>query len=354
MKKRILILVVLLIIAGGIYWFASKSNSADQNGHIKLYGNVDIRQVNLAFQVTGQIEKIDVQEGASVKAGQKLACVDKTRYQAQLDLAQEQVNSLEAQLDKMLAGNRPEDIAQAKNRYLAAKAEAEQAAKSYQRLKTLLPKKLASQDDVDIASSKADATRHNEIAAENAWIVAKLGARKEDIAQVRAQIAQAEAQVTLAQKNLTDANLISPVDGIIRDRILEPGDIAQPQQTVMTLALQNPKWIRAYVSENQLGKVKIGLPATITTDSYPNKVYHGWVGYLSPVAEFTPKTVQTEDLRTQLVYQVRIYTCDTAGELRLGMPATVTIDPHDKPLKEPTCSAGTVEQSDEMNDFGPK
>lgn len=271
-----------------------------------------------------------------------------------MNLAQAQVASLQAQLDKMLAGNRPEEIAQAQNRYLASKAEAEQAAKTYQRLKTLLPKKLASEDDVDLAQTKADAARHTEVAAKNAWIVAKLGARKEDIAQVKAQIAQAEAQVTLAQKNLTDANLISPVDGIIRDRILEPGDIAQPQQTVMTLALQNPKWIRAYVSENQLGKVKIGLPATITTDSYPNKVYHGWVGYLSPVAEFTPKTVQTEDLRTQLVYQVRIYTCDTAGELRLGMPATVTIDPHDKPLKEPTCSAGTVEQSDEMNDFGPK
>lgn len=341
MKKRILLLVVLIIIVAGVYWFVSKTSSSETNGSIKLYGNVDIRQVNLAFQVTGQIEKIDVQEGSSVKAGQKLACIDKTRYKAQLDLAQEQVNSLQAQLDKMLAGNRPEDIAQAKNRYLGAKAEAEQAQKSYKRLNSLLPKKMASQDDVDIASTKADAARHNEIAAKNAWIVAKLGARKEDIAQLRAQIAQAEAQVTLAQKNLTDASLISPVDGIIRDRVLETGDIAQPMQTVMTLALQNPKWVRAYVSEKQLGLVKLGLPATITTDSYPGKVYRGWVGYLSPVAEFTPKTVQTDDLRTQLVYQVRIYTCDTSGELRLGMPATVHINPNGTPLKEPTCSVKT-------------
>ncbi|WP_024851915.1 efflux RND transporter periplasmic adaptor subunit [Hydrogenovibrio kuenenii] len=349
MKKRILLLVILIIVSASAYWFVTKTSSSETNGSIKLYGNVDIRQVNLAFQVTGQIEKIDVQEGSRVKAGQKLACVDKTRYKAQLDLAQEQVNSLQAQLDKMLAGNRPEEIAQAKNRYLGAKAEAEQAQKSYQRLNSLLPKKMASQDDVDIASTKADAARHNEIAAKNAWIVAKLGARKEDIAQVRAQIAQAQAQVALAQKNFTDANLISPVDGVIRDRVLEPGDIAQPMQTVMTLALQNPKWVRAYVSEKQLGHVKLGLPATITTDSYPGKVYQGWVGYLSPVAEFTPKTVQTDDLRTQLVYQVRIYTCDTSGELRLGMPATVHINPHSTPLKEPTCSVKTQDTSTEAD-----
>lgn len=347
MKKRILLLVILIVVSVLAYWFVSHSRSSEKNGEIKLYGNVDIRQVNLAFQVAGQIEKIDVQEGSRVKAGQKLACIDKTRYKAQMDLATEQVNALQAQLDKMLAGNRPEEIAQAKNRYLAAKAEAEQAQKTYQRLKTLLPKKLASQDDVDLAASKADATRHNEVAAKNTWEVVKLGARKEDIAQVRAQIAQAQAQVTIAKKNFTDANLISPVDGIIRDRVLEAGDIAQPQQTVMTLALQSPKWVRAYVSEKQLGKVKLGLPATITTDSYPGKVYKGWVGYLSPVAEFTPKTVQTEDLRTQLVYQVRIYTCDTSGELRLGMPATVTINEHGSPLKDPKCAVDTIPQTDD-------
>lgn len=349
MKKRIVIVLVLLLGIGGGYWYMSDSHSHQDNGKIKLYGNVDIRQVNLAFQVSGQIEKIGVQEGSSVKAGQQLACVDKTRYQAQLDLAQGQMNALQAQLDKMLAGNRPEDIDQAKNRYLASKAEAEQAAKTYRRLKTLLPKKLASQDDVDLAQAKANAASHTEAAAKNAWVVAKLGARKEDIAQVKAQIAQAQAQVTLAQKNLTDAELISPVNGIIRDRVLEPGDIAQPQQTVMTLALQNPKWVRAYVSEKQLGKVKLGLPATITTDSYPNKTYKGWVGYLSPVAEFTPKTVQTEDLRTQLVYQVRIYTCDTSGELRLGMPATVQINTRTAPLKEPTCSTVSASASENGN-----
>ncbi|MDX1795396.1 MAG: efflux RND transporter periplasmic adaptor subunit [Hydrogenovibrio sp.] len=335
MIKKLLVLVIL--IGGGItlYWWQSpKATSSDQ---IELFGNVDLKQVNLAFQVSGQIETMGAHEGSFVKAGQKLACVQKTRYSAEVAGAKAQVAGLQAQLDKLIAGNRPEEIEQAKSHYQAARIEAEQAQKSFKRLQSLLSRHLTSQDDVDLARTKADAARYEQTAAYNAWQVAKLGARDEDIRQLKAQLEQAKAQLTIAEKNLTDTDLIAPVDGTIRNRVLEPGDMASPQQTVMTLALKSPKWVRAYLSEDQLGKVKLGMSARISTDSYPGKTYSGWVGYISPVAEFTPKSVQTADLRTQLVYQVRVFLCDASDEMRLGMPATVHIQLQEKPTGELKC-----------------
>ncbi|HHH35906.1 MAG TPA: HlyD family efflux transporter periplasmic adaptor subunit, partial [Gammaproteobacteria bacterium] len=127
-----------------------------------------------------------------------------------------------------------------------------------------------------------------------------------------------------------DAFLKAPAAGVIRNRILQPGDMASPQSPVLTLALTTPVWVRAYLPESDLGRVAPGMRAWILTDSYPEKRYKGWVGYISPTAEFTPKNVETPELRTRLVYQVRVFACNPEGELRLGMPATVVI-PLDQP-----------------------
>ncbi|MHB1099007.1 MAG: efflux RND transporter periplasmic adaptor subunit, partial [Burkholderiales bacterium] len=134
-----------------------------------------------------------------------------------------------------------------------------------------------------------------------------------------------QAGLSLATIDLGDASLYAPSDGIIRDRILEPGDMASPQKPVYTLALTNPVWVRTYVPESDLGRLKLGMAAQVETDSHPGRKYQGWVGYISPSAEFTPKSVETAELRTSLSYQVRIFVCNPLNELRLGMPATVTI-----------------------------
>jgi len=155
-----------------------------------------------------------------------------------------------------------------------------------------------------------------------------------------AELKASEAELAVARQRLADATLYAPADGIIRDRILEPGDMATPATPVYTLALLDPVWIRTYVPEPILGKVAPGMRAEVRTDSYPAKVYSGWIGYISPSAEFTPKTVQTPELRTRLVYQMRVYTCDPNNELRLGMPATVSISlaqPRGKNLENNTC-----------------
>jgi HlyD family secretion protein len=152
------------------------------------------------------------------------------------------------------------------------------------------------------------------------------GPRAEDIAAARGAVQALEAGLVKAQKDLTDTRLMSPAAGVIRSRVLEPGDIAGPTRPVYTLAKLDPVWIRAYLPENRLGQVREGMIATISTDSYPDNRYPGWVGYISPSAEFTPKNVQTPTLRTRLVYQVWVYACNPSRELRLGMPATVEIE----------------------------
>jgi membrane fusion protein PltH len=125
------------------------------------------------------------------------------------------------------------------------------------------------------------------------------------------------------RQQLADAQLVAPVDAVVRTRVMEPGEMASPQKPVFTLAITDPKWVRAYVSEPDLGKVHSGAAASVMVDSFPDRRFDGWIGFISPVAEFTPKSVQTEELRTSLVYEVRVFVKDPSDELRLGMPATV-------------------------------
>jgi HlyD family secretion protein len=165
--------------------------------------------------------------------------------------------------------------------------------------------------------------------------LAVLGPRKEDIAEAEARLQADEAQLALLRQQLSDAQLAAPMDAVVRTRILEPGDMASPQKPVFSLAITDPKWVRAYVSEPDLGKVHPGMAASVAVDSFPDRRFDGWVGFISPVAEFTPKTVQTEELRTSLVYELRVFVKDPADELRLGMPATVYLPLEDKQKSRP-------------------
>jgi HlyD family secretion protein len=152
------------------------------------------------------------------------------------------------------------------------------------------------------------------------------GPRREDIAAAEHQLEALMAELKLLHIRLADRTLSAPVAGIIQSRVLEPGEMAGPSHPVLTLAITDPKWVRAYVPEPELGALHLGMPARVSSDSLPDTSVDGWVGYISPVAEFTPRTVQTEDLRTQLVYETRVYVHDSGDRLRLGMPVTVTID----------------------------
>ncbi|MCR3790683.1 HlyD family efflux transporter periplasmic adaptor subunit [Pseudomonas aeruginosa] len=159
-----------------------------------------------------------------------------------------------------------------------------------------------------------------------AWQLADIGPRDEDIAQAQAELEVARADLRLLEHYLSQAQLKAPRDATVRTRLLEPGDMASPSRPVFALALTDPKWVRAYVNERQLGRVHPGQKARVVTDSVPERPVDGRVGYISSVAEFTPKTVETEDLRTSLVYEIRVLLDDPEDRLRLGMPATVYLD----------------------------
>ena len=327
--KTILRWLIPLLVVGAagaaVYWYLFDDRPPEDRLH--LYGNVEIRQAHLALESPGRIVSVHVQEGDRVAAGKVLAEVDTRRYKARVTRAEAEVAAQEDVLDRLLAGSRPEEIAAARARVRAAEAALKEARKTFRRSRRLAQSQYVSQQQLDRHQAALDAARAS-LDAENQMLsLAVQGPRQEDIDAARSTLAARRAALSLAEEELADTRLSAPVDGVIRDRILEPGDMASPAKPVVTLALTSPLWIRAYVEEPDLGKIAPGMPAEVRTDSYPDKRYTGWVGYIAPTAEFTPKQVQTTELRSKLVYQVRIFVCDPQNELRLGMPATVTLTP---------------------------
>jgi len=325
MNKKLIALPVLILIIGIGSYFYWQQKQNNEPGQLTLYGNVEIREAQLAFNSSEHIIEILVQEGDHVNKGQLLARLHTEALEAQLAGAQAQLEAQQQTVAKLESGSRKEEINQARAELEAATARTKSTHSTYKRLLGLLGKKLVSPENVENAKSLADSAKAEMEAARQVLILLKIGPRKEDIAIARAELASRKAALKLAHQKLDDANLYSPAEGIIRKRILEPGDMAFPQTPAITLAFSNPVWVRAYLPETALGRVALGTEATITTDSFPDKTYKGWVGYISPTAEFTPKNVQTAELRTRLVYSVRIFACNPQGELRLGMPATVRI-----------------------------
>jgi HlyD family secretion protein len=267
-----------------------------------------------------------VQEGDRVKQGQVLARLDTSRLEPQVAQAAAQVAAQSAVVERLRNGNRPEEIAQAQAALDSAKADAENAKRQAQRFRGLIAAsggRAASQQDLDNANAQLDVANAKMVSEQKALDLEVAGPRKEDIAQAEAQLQGDEAQLDLLKQQLADATLTAPVDAVVRSRLMEPGEMASPQQPVFTLAIIDPKWVRAYVSESDLGKIHSGEVASVAVDSFPDHRFDGWIGFISPVAEFTPKAVQTEELRTSLVYEIRVFVKDPGDALRLGMPATV-------------------------------
>ncbi|BCO09547.1 membrane protein [Desulfolithobacter dissulfuricans] len=317
-------LVLAAGVAGGRYLYATRE--AAPQDVLTLYGNVDIRQVQLAFQDVGRITAVHVQEGDQVKKGDLLAEIDDARYRARLQQLEGELEAQKHEVARLEAGSRPQEIARARARVAAEEARVKNARLTYERLSRLVAVSDIAKQKADDARTALETAVQSLEAAKKELELVILGPRQEDIAAARAKLRAREAAVELARRELADTRLHAPTSGLIRDRILEPGDMASPATPVLTLALTDPLWVRAYCPETELGRISPGMIAAVSTDSYPGKSYRGWIGYISPVAEFTPKNVETPELRTRLVYQVRVFVCDPRNELRLGMPATVSVD----------------------------
>jgi HlyD family secretion protein len=328
-KKKIVVaalVVSVAVLAGAGLWLAQrKSGSSDS---LLLYGNVDIREVALAFNGSERIVELAAREGDRVSAGQELGRLDTRALVLRADQARAQIGVQEQALLRLRNGSRPQEVAQARASVQAARAEADLARQQLARLMTTSRNsggRAVSREEIDVAQARVHTTEAQLASMRESAGLVVAGARPEDIAQAQAQLAAVRADLALREYQLSEAKLSSPVDAVVRSRLMEPGEMATPQRPVYTLAITHPKWVRAYVSEPQLGLIRPGQPATVLTDSHPGQHLRGTVGYLSSVAEFTPKTVQTEELRTSLVYEVRINVDDPDDKLRLGMPATVRL-----------------------------
>lgn len=327
MQRKIIIPLLVIVVlgaAGVVFWQRMHPHEPPATA-LTLYGNVDIRQVQLAFNGSDRIDRMLVREGESVRHGQLLATLDTVRLRANVALLEAQLAAQQQVVARLKAGNRPEEIRKARADAEAARIEANNAERTYRRLNELVAQKFVAKQQADDAKAAADAAQAKYEAAQATRQLAELGPRVEDVAAASATRKANEAALAIARKQLADATLYAPAGGIIQDRILEPGDMASPQLSVYTLALTDPIWVRAYVQGPDMGKIHHGMRAVVTTDSYPGKHYRAWLGYISPSAEFTPKSVETTEVRSNLVYQVRVFVCNPQNELRLGMPATVSI-----------------------------
>ena len=295
-----------------------------------MAGNVDIRQVQLAFYGSERIASVQVQEGDHVRKGQIVASLEKPRLEAAAADREARVEAQREVVRRMEAGSRPEEIRKARADLEAAAADQRNAELTAERVFRLVAQGASTPQASDDARAALDVAAARKAAAQEALALMVLGPRQEDIASARATLRAFEAELATARRDLADADLAAPSDGIVEDRILEPGDMASPQKPVLTLALDDPLWVRAYAAETDLPRIRPGMKAWVTTDGYPGRRYEGWVGYVSPTAEFTPKSVETPEVRTKLVYQVRVFVRDPRNELRLGMPAVATV-PLDQP-----------------------
>jgi HlyD family secretion protein len=294
---------------------------------LQIYGNVDIRQVSLGFRVNGRLSAVLVEEGDTVKAGEVLARLDAAPYEISALAAEENVAALRATLDKLKAGARPSEIEQARAAYQEQVASLANAELALSRAGQLRTQGTVAQSSLDTATATKDMTSARVASAKAALDLIEEGSRAEDIAAAEAQYRAAEAQFDSARTSLADTELKAPADGVILSRVSEPGAIVASSTNVLVLALREPVWVRAYVSEANLGRVHPGLKVKVTSDGTTGAGYEGQVGFISPVAEFTPKSVETPDLRTDLVYRLRIIVDHPGKDLRQGMPVTVHLPP---------------------------
>ncbi len=314
--------LVLLLAAGGGYAWWSRTRPPEP---LLLGGNVDIREVNLAFRVGGRVSEVLAEEGDRVVAGQTLARIDPEPLRLQLAQAEAALAVAQAGEALLLAGSRAEDLARLRAQMDALEAVAANAESTFERQQRLVRANAVSEQALDDARAARERTRGDFAAAQQAYAAAAAGARPEELQEAHARTAAAEAEVQTAALQLADATLAAPSDGTLLTRAVEPGAMAAAGTTALTLSLDRPVRVRAYVEEPDLGRFPPGAPVEVLTDARPGRPYRGRVGFVSPRAEFTPKQVETQDLRTALVYRMRITVEDPDDALRQGMPVTVRL-----------------------------
>jgi len=375
-SKRLIVLGVIVLASLVIFvWLNARSRNRQKP--IRLSGNIEVTDAELSFKLPGRVEARLVDEGETVTAGQTVAILDNrelsqevSRTKAEVQAAQAAFSELEAgsrpqeiaeaqaaagqaksHLDELEAGSRPQEVASAEAAFQSARADSKRLADDFQRYSGLYRKQLVSTQQYDAARTSSEMAqarereakerldllkegpRKEDIAqaraayaqARERYLLVKIGPRREDIEQGRARLEQAQQSLALAETRLDYAKLTSPMSGVVLSKSIEPGEYVSAGTPVVTVADLENVWLRGYINETDLGRVKLGQRARVTTDTYPGKVYEGRVSFMSSQAEFTPKSVQTEKVRVKLVYRVKVDINNPHMELKPGMPADAEI-----------------------------
>jgi HlyD family secretion protein len=327
MKKIIIPLLLLVAGIGGYFHWQHWKEVQFQEEHdfLTLYGNVEIRRVNLGFRVSGRITEILFKEGDKIEKGTVIARLDEEPFEDSLAVAQAQVRAAEANYAKLKTGNRPQEIEKAKAAVDQWEATLKILEANYARVSQLLASKTTTQEEYETSIARRDEAIAAKKLSEETLNLLLEGFRQEEIVMGESQLAEAKANLKRLQTLLNDTELTCPNDGILLTRVEEPGAVVNQGQTIVTLSLNDEVWVYVYIPEKMYGIVRSGMRAKIYTDSRPDNPYSGQVGYISPEAEFTPKTVQTTELRSDLVYRVRIIADTPDGGLCQGMPVTVKL-----------------------------
>ena len=323
MRKRLVIIlgvVAVLSIAG---WFIYQQFTTTPQRILTLQGNIDIRQVNVGFRVTGRVKEMKLEEGDVVHAGDLIATLDDVPYVDQVHLAEAQVAQAQANSTKMVNGYRTEEIEQAKAQLAQAKANYQNALRYFDRQDALQQSHVISKSDYDNALASRDSLKGQVDLAQANLNLELAGNRVEDVDSAKAQLDNSKANLATAQQNFADCQLFAPVDGVIITRAVEPGTIVSTSSVIYSICQNEPVWVRTYVDERDLGRIYPGMKALVYNDTDPNHPYVGQIGFISPVAEFTPKNVETRELRTDLVYRLRVIIAKPERYLRQGMPVTL-------------------------------
>ena len=313
MRKLFMFLPICLIFFTGCF---------QEKKEIKFFGNVDVRTVSLAFRVSGRLDTLNFDEGQKLKKGDIIATIENSIFRENLNQINAQIKLQEIQIQKLEKGYRTEEIEKAKSKLSEVKVNLDRVNKDFRRAEELFKTKSISEQAYDDAKAQAKDLQTQYDYAKSSLELVKNGYETEDVQSAKAQLESLKAQRNILQINYDDTVLYSPVDGTIITKVYEVGSIVNSSQTIVDIAKSDEYWVRSYLSEKYLGVVKTGMKAVVTTDS--NKTYEGVVSFISPLAEFTPKTVQTEDLRTDLVYRFRIVLKDIDDNLKQGMPVTIS------------------------------
>jgi HlyD family secretion protein len=297
----------------------------NKNSTILLSGTVDAHEVDLSFQVGGRILRLDTDEGRVVKIGETLAELDPRDLELALARARAQAASAEKALAVLKAGSRVQDIRAGEAALRQAEADLRFALTQQERTAKLVADHFAPPQQLDTANDQVDvATAKVEQARQNLSLLRE-GARKEDIERASADLDAAKAAAATSEQQLAYARLVSTVAGVVSVRLAEQGQNVTAGQPVFRVAELDRPWVRIYLDEKELPRVKLGQPAQVQADGLPGKTFSGHLSFISPEAEFTPKTVETRALRVDLVYRAKVDVDDAAGQLKIGMPADVRL-----------------------------